>query len=592
MSKPGGREDKGHQKIDVAVVGGGVAGVYATWRLATSRGGDGVHLFESTNRLGGRLKTLDLFPMLKFPLELGAMRYKRGHFLLDGLIEYLRLESAELDTSDCNYFLRGCRLPTAAHLGSGANKKGFSGPYKLSEKENSFAANLIKLAIVEALGSLEFSLPKREARKMKESIKDHIERDDLENLDWQTIVNEGSIQYKPYGKITNIHFYDVGFWNLLQHFLSNEAVLLIHDSLGYESIVSNWNAAAAVPWFVADFAKQQEWRVPCEGFENLINQLVDRLPSEGNSISLDHHLERVIPTKDGAYNWQLEFRSDGSKKTFLAKEVILALPRRALENLQVEDTEWSEIKRYYVSAVAPHKLFKFLLVYEEPWWTELTFPGTDFGRVTTDLPIRQVYYYGPEWIEKHAPQRLRKRSKKSWAVVMASYSDSHYVKFWSTFSSQNLLSAEALSDRHFCKPTGWKAMRPAEKKQLLQLKDQHGARWRMIMKIQSLLAELHSVELEKIPQPIVGFFMDWGEDPYQGGWHTWEVHRRASQVSEKMLQPIPDKGLYICGEAYSSEQGWIEGALKSTERVLVEKLSLSTPESWSASVDFDSYIKS
>jgi hypothetical protein len=49
------------------------------------------------------------------------------------------------------------------------------------------------------------------------------------------------------------------------------------------------------------------------------------------------------------------------------------------------------------------------------------------------------------------------------------------------------------------------------------------------------------------------------------------------QIAEKMVQPFGrDVPLFTCGEAFSSEQGWIEGALKSAERVL-EALGMQEP---------------
>ena len=49
--------------------------------------------------------------------------------------------------------------------------------------------------------------------------------------------------------------------------------------------------------------------------------------------------------------------------------------------------------------------------------------------------------------------------------------------------------------------------------------------------------------------------------------------------AEKLVRPFLDSNLFICGEAFSSEQGWIEGAFKSAERVL-ERLGVPSPPSW------------
>jgi hypothetical protein len=50
-------------------------------------------------------------------------------------------------------------------------------------------------------------------------------------------------------------------------------------------------------------------------------------------------------------------------------------------------------------------------------------------------------------------------------------------------------------------------------------------------------------------------------------------------VMKKMRRPIEDTNVYICGEAYSNNQGWVEGALTSAELLLEEEMGMSRP-SW------------
>jgi hypothetical protein len=44
----------------------------------------------------------------------------------------------------------------------------------------------------------------------------------------------------------------------------------------------------------------------------------------------------------------------------------------------------------------------------------------------------------------------------------------------------------------------------------------------------------------------------------------------------RTLQPDPSVPLYVCGEAYSHDQGWVEGALDTSEEV-VELLGVEPP---------------
>ena len=53
----------------------------------------------------------------------------------------------------------------------------------------------------------------------------------------------------------------------------------------------------------------------------------------------------------------------------------------------------------------------------------------------------------------------------------------------------------------------------------------------------------------------------------------WKPNEKSHDIARKMIQPM-DCPLYICGENYSTNQGWMEGALETAEIVL-NKLSLN-----------------
>ena len=64
---------------------------------------------------------------------------------------------------------------------------------------------------------------------------------------------------------------------------------------------------------------------------------------------------------------------------------------------------------------------------------------------------------------------------------------------------------------------------------------------------------------------------DLGDDPFGGGWNSWNIGVKSWEVKRAIVQPAGDKiPLYICGEAYSDAQGWVEGALQTTERMLAK----------------------
>jgi monoamine oxidase len=71
--------------------------------------------------------------------------------------------------------------------------------------------------------------------------------------------------------------------------------------------------------------------------------------------------------------------------------------------------------------------------------------------------------------------------------------------------------------------------------------------------------------------------MDWSIDPYGGGVHFWNRGYKSWEVLHRITQPVHDFPCYICGEAYSTNQTWVEGALQTAEIVLQKHLGLPEP---------------
>ena len=79
------------------------------------------------------------------------------------------------------------------------------------------------------------------------------------------------------------------------------------------------------------------------------------------------------------------------------------------------------------------------------------------------------------------------------------------------------------------------------------------------------------------PAPFAAAYRDWTEDPYGGGVNFWQIHARSWEVMQAIVHPRDDVPVYICGEAYSQEQGWVEGALQTAEIMLQKHFGLTPP---------------
>jgi monoamine oxidase len=89
------------------------------------------------------------------------------------------------------------------------------------------------------------------------------------------------------------------------------------------------------------------------------------------------------------------------------------------------------------------------------------------------------------------------------------------------------------------------------------------------------VAAVHA--LPQVPIPYSAVYHTWNEDPYGGGWHEWKADYRLDRVMCRMRKPVADQDIHIVGEAYSFDQGWVEGSLDTAESTLQEFFGLARP---------------
>ncbi len=538
--------------MDYAVVGAGCAGTYVAYRLATERPEKAVELFEASARVGGRLLTVQI-PGMTHKAELGGMRFTDTQPWINGLVGHLELKQVPFEFPLEAWYVRGRHLrgrsPGRSKCVTCGGPAGL--PYSLRNEEPTEFDALIRRAISEALREafLAFDVNVLASHGLDKDVDPQV----ISREQWAFIKRHVMFHERP--------LYEVGFWNLLQWYLGSEAFLLLHDALGYESVLANWNAAEALPWFLADFVAR--YKTLADGMETLPTTLADRGVGESR-IQRYHELETISTGPGGTL--ELGFRitrpGQGGRRSVLARNLILAIPQAPLKRLS--DRNQFNLTRL-LNTVTAHPLFKLFLGYERAWWSDQSALGLESGRAVTDLPIRQVYYFprsGP-------PGPLESR-----AALMASYSDEHYVDFWRPLLMR--------------KPFHYTDRLEDSEKGRLQQKElaAFGVWWPLVKKAHHQLRQLHP-DVVDMPEPYVALMFDWTERrPYfGGGWHTWNVREQPWRVMASLIRPVNGLSIHICGEAFSPDQGWVEGALQSAELVLRE-LGLSRPQ-WLAQSDYD-----
>jgi monoamine oxidase len=516
------------QDLDVAIVGAGISGVYAGWRLLSEGKARSVTIYEQSGRVGGRLLSLQPPGLPGVWCELGGMRFTSSQTLVCGLVNQLHLATHNLPVDEgpnINY-LRGVQIRDQDF----ADPTG-SLPYTLGWAERGMApGQLLGWAVDQVIPG---------ATKMATGqLRAFLETYTLEGR----------------------HVYDWGFWNLLARGLSHEGYELARASGGYDTPLLNWNALDTIS-LNFDLADGVTYSAVDGGYQSLPLTIAAQFEQAGGKIELDHHLHSFDVDPDGRVVLSLG-GPDNVSHNVRAGSLVLAMPRRSLELLAptgpVLGPDHPEIRKL-IESVTPIPLFKLCVAYQYPWWESV---GVTQGRSQTDLPIRQCYYWATG-----SPQDGDPDNRKS--VLLATYDDGSNVDFWNGLSNPRHHSPFAPTDDHMTRAhpgsQEWTDYTPT------------GA---MVAEADRQLREMHGMRVSCAPYAAA--YVDWGVDPFGGGVNFWNIHVRSSEVIPRMINPAPKLPVYICGEAYSNGQGWVEGALETTELVLQGHFGLTAP-AWAAS---------
>jgi hypothetical protein len=378
--------------------------------------------------------------------------------------------------------------------------------------------------------------------------------------DWDIV--KPNLTYHFDGPYNGNKVRDIGFWNLIKDRISQEGYNFLADAGGYYSNTINWNAAEAFPYMVGDFSNAGSTYKTIEGgFDQIAYALADDyLQHEGANIWMENKLMnfRRAKEKPGKYELMFLHIPTLTKWKAYAENIILAMPRRSLELLDQYnfffDSNRQPLLRYNIDSVIIEPSYKILLGFEFPWWQSL---GHLHGHSITDLPMRQCYYFGTDPEDGHS-------------LLLGSYNDMNTVPFWEGLSKHPDLFKVRITDK-------------AEEEGLNALTKVQATRI-MVNEVMHQLKELHNNQ--NIPDPYVTWYKDWTRDPFGGGYHAWKAGYAVDEVMPFMRRPLSKESIFICGEAYSALQGWVEGALCVAEKMLQDHFG----KQWPAWLEKDYYL--
>ncbi len=523
---------KGDKRYDVAVIGGGISGVYTAWRLKQSNKKLKVAVFEYGDRIGGRLYSYPMPGMPNIKAELGGMRWLTSHEIVVGLIDHLKLRTREFpmgaDGGANNLMYLRRRQLRVKDLTDPAKV-----PYLMNPDEQGMNPDQLQAYVMNSL--LPFNAQ-------------------LSAQDWWTVpVLDGT------------PLYQVGFWNLLYRVLSSEAYQYMYDASGYYTNVANSTAPLSLP--ITEYDPNNKYYTLDDGYEELPREVARRFEKLGGEIHRNHRLDS-FGRRGADGNYALRFvktRTENAKTADLegrpevhvdADRVVLALPRRSIELIRWNRMDTDDTLRHNVETVISQPAFKMFLGYPYPWWRAL---GVDAGRTITDMPIRQTYYFQTE-SEMPGGDPANHNS-----LLMVSYNDLGSVPFWKALEAGEPFqgsTAAGSPDNEFVEGK-------AVPTHAFQISAQ------MVASAQEQVREVHGLKF--VPEPYTAVYHDWGDDPYGAGWHAWKAGEKFWEVMPYM-RGIPGEKVHVCGEAYSIGQGWVEGALQTAELMLKEHFGLKRPD--------------
>ncbi len=371
-----------------------------------------------------------------------------------------------------------------------------------------------------ALDASEAGLPPDQLmrRAMEAAVPDAFQ---LSHDDWSRARRDHQFQGRPLRDFTLTDVYRAA--------LSEEAARLLVATLGYMSGVGPHNAADGIPYLINELMAIDDQRTPVDGMAAIPVELARRFEGTGGQVLLEHDLHHFDVLGSGKHiELELTFANG---QTLRSKRLVLALPRPAVDAM-AEATPLLQLPAVsaLVGSTIGYPALKLYLWYDAPWWRDDGFSGR---RITTDLPARKSFYldsmYGADSVGP--------------ALMMAAFADGTDLDAWRSLPKPGV-GATAFAA--------------------------HQAPAALVAEAVGFLKKMHG--LSALPEPVGSAYMHWGADPRQPAWHFWRAGVNSDDVMQRVSQPVPGVPVYVCGEAWSTAQAWVEGAFEGA-RAVVERLA-------------------
>ena len=534
--------DQPPEHADVVIVGAGISGLYCAYRLLTADPSTKVVILDRLNRVGGRLDTdiVTIYDAAGNPVQVkdeeGGMRFNQSATELLALLDELGMgdQQVPFPMGDDNnlYHLRG-RTFTVAQAAAGKNAL-WSQIYNLRPAEQHKSPDDIRTAVYDFLVTSNGA---------------EVPADPSPEF-WQRFRLDFTFQGTP--------LKDWGLWALYRAYgLSEECIAMCADTAGFAAPFYSLVSAGEAYQLLEDFPADPQFSTLRDGFGSLPATVAGQVEALGGIIRLSVCVDSIERTAVGLI---VTVAGPSGDTPITCDHLILALPATALQQLQAKSPALNQVGNPHADSLAadlrtvvPMRLCKVNLYYTDAWWRDGSDPQSPHvanGPSFTDLPMGAVYAFNPMVageVDGPAPLTI--------------YCDFTKTNFWETLQSLEPKFDSPLQRQHEQDP---EVMFPASQA--------------MVDEATRQLNEMFGVS---IPPPVLTSFRLWsGEHQFGYAYHQWARHADDRSVIARMISPVDN--VYVCNEAFSDDQGWVNGSLRSCNLVLgnhfgIAPLTSSTP---------------
>lgn len=531
------------EHTDVLIVGGGVSGLYCAYRLLQQTPGLNIAIVEKDGRVGGRLDTDHVIIVddsgkpVETKDEEGGMRF---NFQMQKLIELahrLKLDSKivpfGMGNDNNRYYVRGHSF-TVGEAAQNGNAI-WSELYTLDVREQGLSPGQLIDSVYRAILAQNRCDPPASPTPQF----------------WQRFRNT----FRYNGTLLNAW----GLWSLLRSYgYSQECIAMLSSVLGFAGPFHSSSNAGDALQILLDFPSDPKFHAFDQGFGTLIDALVTQIGGKV-SISIGASIGALEAAADAGIcaQWQSTpgvYPGPAQHGRITARQVILALPKNAIQPLAAaspllvaDGAAYARLQRNLDAAVGM-VLSKVNLYFDNAWWRDGSTnraPISD-GPSFTDLPADSFYVFDPI-----------AGTSASGPAALTLYCDFNNADFWQELQEIGPKFTSPLQQHY-----------DGQVPQVLFAASQAVVD-EMRRQLQEVFASF------TVPAPVLTSYRRWGDSEYFGyAYHQWGRGADDREVIAQLARPYEKVPLYTCGEAFSDQQGWVNGALRSAEIVLTTYFGL------------------